>query len=242
MVSFLACIRRRFLVLGRTWGCKEVTGMKLRNLIIGSSMLLSLTAVSYSQGIPKFEAAADFSYINFQPQISKVTSQNLNGGGGSFVYNIVPYFAVRADFQGYGMGTGWNKALANAGYGTFSVTGNMFTYMFGPQFKRPEGRFLWHGNVLFGAMHSNGYGTLIRQLCVSISGCVVSANNSNNGFAMQFGGGVDIPVGDHIQIRPVEADFLLTHFGYQNWGAYQKNFKYVGGINFVFARPWPKSL
>lgn len=206
-------------------------------------MLLLLTAISYSQELPKFEVSTDYSYINFHPQISKITSQNLNGGGGSFVYNIIPYLGIRADFQGYGLGTGWSKALQNAGYpATISVSGNMLTYMFGPQIKRPAGKFLWSGNVLFGALHSNGYGTLIRELCISISGCVVSANNSNNGFAMQFGGGVDIPVGDHVQIRPVEADFLLTHFGYQNWGAYQKNFKYEGGVNFVFARPWPKSL
>lgn len=207
--------------------------MKTRRWISASVVMLSVAAASYSQELPKFELTTDYSYINFQPQISKITSQNLNGGGGSFVYNIIPYLAIRADFQGYGLGTGWNQSLANAGYPGISVTGNMFTYMFGPQFKRPAGKFLWSGNVLFGALHSNGYGTLIKQLCVSISGCVVSANNSNNGFAMQFGGGVDIPVHDHIQIRPVEADFLLTHFGYQNWGAYQKNFKFETGVNFT---------
>ena len=76
------------------------------------------------------------------------------------------------------------------------------------------------------------------QICVSVSGCTSTASSSNNGFSMEFGGGPDIPIHEHIQIRPVEADFLLTHYGsnlgINGYSAYQKNFKYFGGINFTF--------
>ena len=214
--------------------------MRTRNWICASLMVLSLSTVSYSQDeTQKMELTGGYSYVNFHPGIPKITSQNLNGGGISFVYNVVHYVGLKADFEAYALGTGWSKALQNAGYpGTISVSGNVFTYLFGADFKKPEGRFQPFGEVLVGASHSNGYGTLLKQICVSVSGCVSTTSSSNNGFAMEFGGGLDIPVSEHVQIRPVEADFLLTHYGsnlgLNGYSAYQKNFKYFAGINFTF--------
>ena len=60
---------------------------------------------------------------------------------------------------------------------------------------------------------------------------------SNNGFAMEFGGGLDIPITKSIQFRPVEVDYLCTHFGSNHIAdasARQDNFKYVAGVNFTF--------
>ena len=47
---------------------------------------------------------------------------------------------------------------------------------------------------------------------------------------------MDIALSEHIQIRPVEVDYLLTHFGSNHFAGYsstQNNFKYFGGINFT---------
>ena len=54
---------------------------------------------------------------------------------------------------------------------------------------------------------------------------------------MEFGGGLDIPVASHIQIRPVEVDYLYAHINANHIAHYSaglNNFKYVGGVNFTF--------
>ncbi|MGA7462349.1 MAG: outer membrane beta-barrel protein [Candidatus Korobacteraceae bacterium] len=194
--------------------------------------LVTLGAAAQTE-YPKVELAGGYSYVNLNPQIA--SSQNFNGGGGAFVYNFSSIFGIKADFMGYTGGTGWNNYLRQHGYGDVNISGNAFTYMFGPQIKKHSGKFQPFGEGLFGAAHSNGYGTLIG--CIENQGCgTKNAYGSNNGFAMEFGGGLDIPLSSHIQIRPVEVDYLLTHFGSNHIAGYsstQNNFKYFGGINFT---------
>ena len=196
-------------------------------------VLATLVAAAQTE-YPKVEVAGGYSYVNLNPQVA--SSQNFNGGGGAFVYNFSPIFGIKADFMGYTGGTGWSNYLTQHGYGAVNFSANAFTYMFGPQLKKHSGKFQPFGEGLFGAVHSNGYGTLIG--CIENMGCgTKNGYGNNNGFAMEFGGGLDIPVSEHVQIRPVEVDYLLTHFGANhiaNYSATQNNFKYFGGINFTF--------
>ena len=110
-----------------------------------------------------------------------------------------------------------------------SASGNLFTYLFGPQFKKHSGRFQPFGEALFGAAHSGAFATLYND----VHG-IAGKGGSNNSFAMELGLGVDIPVATHIQIRPVEVDYLLTRFGAQNYSASQNNFRYMAGVNFAW--------
>jgi len=208
--------------------------VKMQRLICLTGFLCLVTMMAAAQSeFPKVELAGGYSYVNLNPQIA--SSQNFNGGGGAFVYNFSPIFGIKADFMGYTGGTGWNNYLREHGYGSVNVSGNAFTYMFGPQIKKHSGKFQPFAEGLFGAAHSNGYGTLIG--CIENMGCGgKNVYGSNNGFAMEFGGGVDIPVNSYIQIRPVEVDYLYTHFGSNhiaNYSSSQNNFKYFGGINFT---------
>ena len=210
--------------------------VKNSKLICLLGFLCVVTMVSVAQTeYPKVELAGGYSYVNLNPQV--ISSQNFNGGGGAFVYNVSPLFGIKADFMGYGGGTGWTNYLRNHGYPiSGSASGNAFTYMFGPQIKKHSGKFQPFGEALFGAFHSNGYATVISCLegnnpCSSQSG-----NGNNNGFAMEFGGGLDIPLSAHVQIRPVEVDYLYTHINANhiaNYSAGLNNFKYFGGINFT---------
>jgi hypothetical protein len=110
-----------------------------------------------------------------------------------------------------------------------NVSGNLFTYLFGPQIKKHSGRFQPFGEALFGAGHSGSYASIYKE----IHG-LVGAGNSNNAFAMELGGGVDIPVSKMISIRPVEVDYLLTQFSANNIKATQNNFRYMLGLNIGF--------
>ena len=55
---------------------------------------------------------------------------------------------------------------------------------------------------------------------------------SNNAFVMAFGGGVDIPVGHTVSIRPAGVDYLYTNFTNRFNNSDQNNFRYSAGINF----------
>ena len=202
--------------------------MKKWIVVIGFSLLFTMAAVA--QDYPKFEVPVGFSFVNVHPGLSPITSFNVFGGGGGFVYNVTPWIGIKADFAGYTQGSGLKDQLTTLGY-PGQVNGNVFTYMFGPQIKKHSGKLQPFGTALFGAAHSNLY----AQLFDAQNG-ITSAISNNNAFAMQFGGGLDFALTPHIQLRPVEVDYLYTRFGVNgtSYTGNQNNFKYFAGVNFTF--------
>lgn len=204
--------------------------MKKSLVLIAVALMCTMAAVA--QDVPKFEVPLGFSFVNVHPGLSPITSFNIFGGGGGFVYNVTPWIGIKADFQGYTQGSGLKQKLIDNGYTVNgNVQGNVFTYMFGPQIKKHSGKFQPFGQALFGAAHSNAYGNIYD----SIHG-LTSASSNNNAFAMEFGGGLDYAITPHFQIRPVEVDYLYTRFGVNgtNYTGNQNNFKYFAGVNFTF--------
>jgi opacity protein-like surface antigen len=214
--------------------------MKSQIQITFVALLLALSSDAIAQDHPKFEVAGGYSYLNFHPGLSVITSQNLNGGGGAFVFNTHA-IGIKADFMGYSLGTtGWTKKLMDAGYPvTGQASGNLFTYMFGPQIKMHHGRFQPFGEGLFGAAHSNGFAQILRCISVDnptacqLSSTSTSGSSSNNSFAMEWGGGLDIKMAHHVQFRPVEVDYLYTEFHSNRLSNSQNSFKYFAGLNFT---------
>ena len=205
--------------------------MRIRLSLFVLSISL-LTAMSLgAQDYPKVEVPLGFSFVNVHPAITPITSFNIFGGGGGLVYNFTPILGVKADFMGYTQGNGLKSRLTNAGYVVNGdVQGNLFTYMFGPQFKKHTGKLQPFGEALFGAAHSNTYANIFN----TIHG--VSGSSNSNAFAMAFGGGLDFVVSRYVQLRPVEVDYLYTRFGVNgtSYTGNQNNFRYVGGLNFTF--------
>lgn len=190
--------------------------------------VLSVGLAAWSQDFPRAEVAADYSYARFYPVSSGTQSLSLNGGGGALVVNITHDFGIKMDLQGYGSNTiTWTSPL----YGTFKAQGNLFTYMFGPQFKFRTPKFQPFAQVLLGGAHSNVYGNLTRA-CQST--CVTSGSPAGDAFALALGGGIDIPIHQHIQFRPAEIDYLMTRFTNQFNNSSQSNFRYSAGFNFTF--------
>jgi hypothetical protein len=191
-------------------------------------LLLGLTA--WAQDTPKVEIPLGFSMVNVHPNLAPITSFNVFGGGGQVDFNFGNYFGIKADFMGYTQGSGLK--VSQNGQFLGNVNGNVFTYMFGPQIKKHTGMFQPFAEALFGAAHTNLYG----NICKLENGCL-SGSGDNNGFAMALGGGIDLRVSQHFAIRPVEADYLLTRFTanhVSNYTANQNNFRYFGGLEFMF--------
>ena len=206
--------------------------MKNSKLVLVLALVSLLSIAAFAQDYPKFEVPIGFSFVNVHPNLAPITSFNVFGGGGGFVYNVNSLIGIKADFFGYTQGSGLRDQLTKDGFVGGNVNGNVFTYMFGPQFKKHSGMFQPFGEALFGAAHTNAYATILTG-----EGKLASGSGNNNGFAMEFGGGLDIPLGKVFQIRPVEVDYLATHFGANhvaNYSAWQNNFKYVAGINLTF--------
>jgi len=220
------------------------TAIKKSLFPIGMMLLTGIFCVA--QEYPKAELALDYSYLHFAPAQKFTSNQSLNGGGGAFVYNFANHFGVKADLQGYNSFTNSfvipaSPSLPSGANGT--VSGNMFTYLFGPQLKFRGQHVQLLLDALGGAAHSNVYGNAFKTLCQPIAGACsgVSGAPSNNGAAMMFGGGLDFPINRRVSVRAAELDYMLTRFGnfFTQQNANQNSFRYLGGLNFNFGLPNP---
>jgi hypothetical protein len=214
--------------------------MKATKLLVFASALLFAVAAS-AQEFPRVDVGIDYSYARYAPSAPYSRGHSLNGGGGSATFNITHNFGIKMDLQGYGSTeTGFSipptPSFPNGLSGR--VEGNLFTYMFGPEYKVRAHMMHPFVHALFGGAHSNVYSNAYQNLCVNplqAARCSVSTRPSNDAFAMALGGGVDIPVGKHFSIRPAELDYLLTHFSNPfTGGKDQHNFRYSCGVVFSF--------
>src|SRR5271166_2392914 len=178
--------------------------MKMKYLLLSAGLLTGVCASAHD--VPKVEVPVGFSFVNVHPDQPAITSFNVFGGGVGVVFNLSPVIGLKGDFMGYTQGTG--QRVTENGEFLGNVSGNLFTYMFGPQLKKHSGKIQPFGEALFGGAHTN----LDANLC-EVEGTCASGTGSNNGFAMEFGVGLDIPITKSIQFRPVEVDYLYTHFG-----------------------------
>ncbi len=88
------------------------------------------------------------------------------------------------------------------------------------------------GEALFGAAHTNAYATILTaEGKIAQVAAATTASPWSSAAAWIF------QSARSIQIRPVEVDYLGTHFGANHvasYSAWQNNFKYVAGVNFTF--------
>jgi opacity protein-like surface antigen len=187
--------------------------MKLR-IIVSLLALVTIFGLSTSaQELPKIDASVSYSYLRANPATSGIGGFNLNGGSASAAYNFRDWLSGVADFGGYHVGKINNTNVDN----------HVITYLFGPRFTyRRSRRITPFGQVLFGAARTG-------------SG-VFATSNSRTAFASALGAGVDWNVRDRFSIRPVQFDYLLTHFPEVTNGnnLTQNNLRVSTGIVFHF--------
>jgi hypothetical protein len=110
---------------------------------------------------------------------------NANGWDTALTGNLNRWFGVTGDFSG--------------AYKTQNgVSFNNYTYTFGPVVSLRQNRtFTPFAHFLAGGFHS--------------SASFAGASGCGNGFAMMFGGGVDVTATRHIGIRALQFDWLSLH-------------------------------
>ena len=199
--------------------------MKRYSLICSFAALSLLPVIAVAQyDTPKVDLAMGYSYLNVHPTKSLITSFSMNGGGIGLVYNLGTVLGIKGDFMGY---RGSNTVSGSKNSVTTDPT--LFTYLFGPHFKKRNHRVDYFGEALFGAGHTSASWSQLYY----ISGIPGTVYNSNNSFMMEYGGGLDWKLSPNISIRPFEVDYLFSRFSANGVSAQQNAFKYFAGINFA---------
>ncbi len=185
------------------------------------------------QDTPVAEWFLGYSFWRAMPTANDNRMAHLYGGSTSVAQNLNSWVGLTADFSEFG-----NSSLTLVGPSgdrTVGSNGTVLTYAFGPRFSyRRYERFTPFAQVLFGVAYASS---------VTITGCTGNPNctplASDNAFAELMGAGFDININHRIALRPLEADFLLTHFrdafsaGGQTRG-WQNNVRLSSGIVFRF--------
>ena len=208
-------------------------------------IFLLLGSFALAQETPKAELSLDYSFARYAPSASYTKGHSLNGGGGRFVYNFGQHFGIGMDLQGYNSNTttfvipSGSPNFPKGGSGT--VSGDFFTYLFGPVIKFRPPHVHPYFDVLAGAAHSNVYGNAYQTICQpTTSGCTTAQTPDGNGFALSAGGGLDIPINRRVDFKVGEFDYLYTRFTNIFNDAGQNNFRYLGGLNINMGLPNPK--
>jgi peptidoglycan-associated lipoprotein len=186
-------------------------------------LLLTVAAVSASPALAqdknsaapplRYELALDYSYMHSNAPPGGCGCFNLNGGGATFAWAIVP---GKWDLVG-DIVADHASNISAAGYGL-----TLSAYTAGVRYIAPfhTSSLQPFGQVLVGFAHSSG--TLVQA---------PNAGSANAGaaFASNLGGGLDLSVNRRFSIRIIEADYLVTTF---NNGAnnHQNNTRISAGV------------
>jgi opacity protein-like surface antigen len=173
--------------------------MKRLSILVG---VLLLTSVALAQSdYPKVETSPAFMYI--RTPIDNV-SFNCAGGGGTIAYNFTSVLGLAFD------GGGCRYFGNTIGLGN-TITGNDFTFMFGPRFTyRSDSRFQPFAEVNFGG---NRISLTCKTGAVNCNALTGGATFSKTAFALTAGGGFDIKLNRKFALRLVQAEYLYTRFG-----------------------------
>src|SRR5258707_1223591 len=161
--------------------------------ILAGAGIVLLTLAAAAQEFPRAEVAIDYSFARYSPSAAYTKGHSLNGGGGSFVYNLNSYLGLKMDLQGYGSNTTSfiippNNVFPGGAIGR--VLASLFPYIFDSEAKIRAYNFQPFGHILFGAATSSVYGNAANESFREIAGvCNLTKAPTGDAFAMAFGGG-----------------------------------------------------
>jgi hypothetical protein len=217
--------------------------VKIRYSILIGLTLLAKTGFSQEEPA-KIELFGEYSYLRFNPTLTGLQSRSFNGGGGGATFFFSDHFGVKGELMGYGSTT-WTETFqsqlvvtphgttAIIPAGTYSASGDMFTYQFGPVVRIPWRSVTLFGETLFGGSTTNGYGNLAKA--IDAGGGTIMISGTQHPFSMAVGGGLDVNVSKNVAIRVAELDYFLTRYTNPITSTNnQNNFRYLGGVVFRF--------
>ena len=160
----------------------------MKTIVFAIPLVLTAAVVNAQENTtPAVETGMNFSFTTLYPG-SGVPSLTSTGGTGTVEYNLNRTFGVVADLGGYR-----NSADVNFNPATF-------TYLFGPRVNWRMSRITPYAQALFGG----------ARVSTSLTDPVTGNAFAENGFAMAYGGGVDVRLTNHVYVKPFQLDYLMT--------------------------------
>jgi len=170
------------------------------------------------QLVPRYEIAAMYQYINFEPG-SPFSNFNNHGAAGSFAYNASRWLGLVAELGAY--------RFKDRDISGTTTNGHFTSYLFGPRLNlRKFDHFVPFAEFLLGGARG---------------GVEITGTNKQSAFALATGGGVDMVLAKNVAWRIAELDYFMTSFSGAalGSGARQNSFRAGTGIVFRFGFPTP---
>jgi hypothetical protein len=179
-------------------------------LLVSGLLVFGALAIAQESSTPVAEIGANYSLVRHN-SAQGLNNFSENGGSGYFAYNVNKTLGLIADLGGYANGTRDTKSLS---------------YLFGPRFNMRYSRITPYVQFLFGATYA--------WLNPSAGSSLVST--TQNGFATAAGGGVDFRLTNHVALKPVQLEYVMTQVpGFEtNANSIQNNLRYSAGVVFRF--------
>jgi hypothetical protein len=221
--------------------------------IVSFAFVFLFAACSVAQDIPKAEVYGGYEFLRYNAS-APVNAFTANGGAGSFQYNFNKWIGIVGELGGV-----HNGALSVGSSRTITPDQTAFTYLFGPRvFFNKAGVVSPFLEFFAGGMHNsrsfNVPNSLIPVGATPPPGVTVTPGNgvtkfasTQNAAALATGGGIDIRLSRLISFRPIELDYVPTHFspfnipglGTINSTKWQQNLRYTAGLSFRFGGATP---
>ena len=167
-------------------------------------LLMAALPLLAQDAFPRGQVFGGYSYLSVDTS-GLSGRKSLNGWNGQGSVNFNKWLGITGDFGGY--------------YGSPNhVTLHDYSFLFGPTLTYRTEHVAPFFHALFGGNHINA----------STKG----ATGGNTAFAMAFGGGLDLPVGEHFGVRLAQVDWLRT----QHFSTSQNNIRLSTGIMFNFGK------
>lgn len=180
----------------------------------GVVFLSGMTAFGQEVVTPKIETGFSYSFTRVNAGGS-VGSYSAHGGSAYAEYNLNRYVGLVADLGGNTIGSANGIPLNNT----------EFTYLFGPRFNLRTSRRItpYVQTLVGGARFSNAYDANLD---------FPGLGGSQNNFAAAIGGGVDYRVNDHLAVKPIQVEYLMTQVPtvFNNINGVQNNLRYSAGV------------
>jgi outer membrane immunogenic protein len=167
--------------------------MKLNLAILLIAFACATSAASAQTAVPyTWEVGAGYNFVHSNAPPTGCGCFSMNGGTASALRQFTPRLGVEAEFSG----------IYNGNVNATGRSLTLLTYLAGPRYRllQSDRRFDPYAQVLLGGSHASG----------GLYGSSSSPSGTANAFATSIGGGVDMKLTQHIGIRIVQVDYLLT--------------------------------
>ena len=167
---------------------------------------------------PSFDRNGTASF-NGVPVVFNQRTQNYNGFTGEFNQNITRHWGLVTSFTGVYSRAAYVNGVNGRAFGART---SRYDLLFGPRYNFRLGRFNPFGEAMAGFEHMR----------VKFNDVLTNGDNADTAFAMAFGGGVDLRLTDHIDVRAIQADYIPTFFN----STHQNNYRLGAGVKVKFGQ------